>query len=542
VRLSTRWLVVPIVVLGLMCSGIPEVAAQTQGGQIVIGLPWQPVVLNPVVESDGVSYLVNLWVFDSLIRIDRNLQPVPELAESWSASRDGKTWTLKLKRGVTWHDGKPFSAADVEFTLYSILNPRTKTARRDTLAALVGYAELTNAQAPKTPADLPQRPIEVVDPLTIRFHLSRPYAPFLVESLHLGILPKHLLDGKDLATDEFNSQPVGTGPFKFVSWRRGDRLTFEANPAYHGGRPHLDRVILRVIPDETVLLQELRNGGIDFMERVPREAVTGLQGMPTFKVEFADNVGWSNFVFNMKDPVVSQKAVRQAFAHAIDMRPFIKDVLFGLAKPATGPYPPGQWMYETDVKTYAPDPARARALLDEAGWRPGADGIRAKDGKPPVLRVSTFKGHQVGERLLVYAQEQLKAVGIGMQVEILELAAWLKSMSDGVYQVTMFNHDGSVDPDRYAYGVYHSAGGRNRARYVNEAVDKAVEDGRATTDQAVRKAAYSRFQKLIAEDIAYWPVYHYQHIYAYRAGFKGFVPSPVPSDVYRSVKGVWLEK
>jgi peptide/nickel transport system substrate-binding protein len=129
-----------------------------------------------------------------------------------------------------------------------------------------------------------------------------------------------------------------------------------------------------------------------------------------------------------------------------------------------------------------------------------------------------------------------------MQVEILELAAWLKSMSDGVYQVTMFNFDGSVDPDRYAYVVYHSTGGRNRARYASDAADKAIEEGRAATDPAARKAAYSRFQKVIAEDLAYWPVYHYQHIYAYRAGFKGFVPSAVPSDIYRSVKGVWLEK
>ena len=539
-RLTVTLILCAVLTLGLAASA----PAQTPkpGGQIVFGLPWQPVILNPIVESDGVSYLVNLWLYDSLIRINRNLQPVPELAESWSVSGDGRTWTLNLKKGVTWHDGQPFTARDVEFTVYTILNPKTKTSRRETFSALLGFAELTNADAPKSPADLPRRPIEIVDPHTLRFHLSRAYAPFLIESLHLGIMPQHLLEGKDVATDEFNNHPIGTGPYKFVSWRRGDRLTFEANPNYHGGRPYLDRIILRVVPEETVLLQELRTGGVDFIERVPREAVADIQKNPGFQVEFVDNIGWSNFAFNLKDPIVSDVRVRQAFAHGVDMPPFLKEVLLGYAKPATGPYPPGTWMYESNVRTYPYDPERAKALLDQAGWRPGPDGIRTKDGTRLNLRASTFKGHQVGERLLVVAQQQLKAVGVGVQIEILELATWLKSMNEGTYQVTMFNWDGSVDPDRYAYVAYHSKGGRNRAKYASEAADRAIEAGRVAVEVAARKAAYSQFQKIVAEDLPYWSVYHYQHIYAYRAGFKGFVSSPVPSDVYRSVKSVWLDR
>jgi peptide/nickel transport system substrate-binding protein len=234
--------------------------------------------------------------------------------------------------------------------------------------------------------------------------------------------------------------------------------------------------------------------------------------------------------------------VRQAFAHGVDMAPFLKEVLLGFAKPATGPFPPGTWMYESAVRTYRFDPERARALLEEAGWRPGPDGIRVKDGTRLNLRVSTFKGHQVGERLLVVAQQQLKAVGIGVQIEILELASWLKSMSDGTYQVTMFNWDGSVDPDRFAYVAYHSRGGRNRAKYSSEAADRAIEAGRAAVEAPARKAAYGQFQKIVADELPYWPVYHYQHIYAYRATLKGFVPSPVPADIYRSVKQVWIEK
>lgn len=543
--MTCRRLAIALSLCAIVAFGVVHPAsaqAPKSGGQVVFGLPWQPVILNPIVETDGVSYLVNLWIYDSLIRVSPDLQPVPELAESWSVSNDGLTYTLRLKKGVSWHDGQPFTARDVEFTVYSILNPKTKTSRRDAFSALVGYDGLTNPSATKTPADLPRRPIEVVDPHTVRFHLSRPYAPFLIESLHLGIMPRHLLEGKDLATDAFNNHPIGTGPFKFVSWRRGDRLTFEANPQYHGGRPHVDRVILRIIPEETVLLQELKSGGIDFMERVPREAVAELQANPAFRVEFADNIGWSNFAFNLKDPVASDLRVRQAFAHAVNMPPFIKEVLLGYAKPATGMYPPGTWMYEPNVRTYAFDPERAKSLLEEAGWRVGPDGMRVKEGQKLNLRVSTFKGHQIGERLLVVAQQQLKAVGVAVQIELLELATWLKSMNEGTYQITMFNWDGSIDPDRSANFAYHTKGGRNRAKYSSKSADQAVEAGRAAVGLAARKAAYSQFQKIAAEDLPYWPVYHFQHIYAYRGALKGFVVSPVPSDIYRSVKSVWIDR
>lgn len=515
-----------------------EADAQDANSRIIFGLPWDAITLNPIVEQDGVSYLVNLWLFDALIRLDESLQPVPELAESWETSEDGLTWTLNLRQDVTWHDGTPFTADDVAFTVYTMLAPTTQTQYRGNYATLVGFAELTNPDAPASPEDLDQAPVEVVDAHTVRFHLAEPFAPFLVQSLHLPIAPKHLLEGVDVNTAEFNAAPVGTGAWKFVDWQRDNRMVLAANENYYGGAPALTELVLRVIPDETVLLQELRTGGIEFMERVPREAVAELQGSPEFSVALVDNIGCSFISFNTTHPVLGDKAVRQAIGYALDMDTFIEAILLGLALPATGLFPPYTWMYEPDVRVYTYDPAQAEQILDEAGWVKDEAGFRAKDGVPLAFTMSTFLGHEAGEQLLAAAKEWLAAVGIDMSIEIIELAAWIDTLVNSTFEATMSNWDGGADPDDYGFGMYHSEGGRNRALYSNPEIDAVLEAGRQSLSEEDRIAAYSAFQKIAAEDVPYLPVYHYQHIYAYRAPFQGFVPSPMPADIYRSVKGV----
>ena len=210
-------------------------------------------------------------MFDSLLELDASLNVKPLLAESWEVCKDGLTYTFKLKKGVTWHDGKPFTARDVAFTFYSVLDPKVTTPHRAYFDALVGFPELTAKENPKRPEDLAARPIEVVDDHTVRFHLRYPSGSFLAVLVNprAGIVPEHLLKGADLNTADFNRKPVGTGPFKFVEWRRGERIVMEANERYHGGRPALNRLIFRIIPDAVVLLQELRSGGVDFIENPP---------------------------------------------------------------------------------------------------------------------------------------------------------------------------------------------------------------------------------------------------------------------------------
>ena len=183
---------------------------------------------------------------------------------------------------MTWHDGKPFTARDVAFTFYSVLDPKVTTPHRAYFDALVGFPELTAKENPKRPEELAVRPIEIVDDHTVRFRLRYPSGSFLAVLVNprAGIIPEHLLKGTDLNTADFNRKPVGTGPFKFVEWRRGERIVMEANERYHGGRPALNRLIFRIIPDAVVLLQELRSGGVDFIENPPLTEMTRLKQTP----------------------------------------------------------------------------------------------------------------------------------------------------------------------------------------------------------------------------------------------------------------------
>lgn len=515
-----------------------RLAQEANGDQIIFGLPWDAITLNPIVEQDGVSYLVNLWIYDALIRLDEELNPVPELAETWEPSDDGLTWTLNLRSDVIWHDGEPFTAEDVAFTIYKILEPTTNTQYRPNYAPLIGFDELTNPDNPAKPSDLEQEPVEVVDAHTVRFHLSEPFAPFLTQSLHLPIAPKHLLEGVDVNSADLNTSPVGTGAYRFVDWQRDNRMVLESFDDYYGESASIHNLVLRVIPDETVLLQELRTGGVDFIERVPREAVAELENSPEYDVTLVDNIGATLITFNLDHPVLQDTAVRQAVGYALDMDLFIEAILLGLAEPATGLYPPYSWMYEPDVQRYAYDPDESRRLLDEAGWSEGNDGIREREGQRLEFKMSTFLGHEAGEQFLAAAQKWLAEVGIAMEIEIIELATWIDSFVNSTFDATMSNWDGSADPDGYGYGMYHSAGGRNRALYQNPEMDVVLEEARETIDQEVRKQAYSKMQKIAMEDVPYLPLYHYQHIYAHRSDFDGFVPSPMPADIYRSVKQV----
>src|SRR5438093_6674204 len=242
--------------------GLAPTQGLAAGKDFVIGLSGDATSLNPVVATDGQSYIAEWPLFDSLVELDQGLNVKPLLAESWEVSRDGLTYTFKLKRGVKWHDGKPFSARDVAFTFYSVLDPTVTAPQRAYFHALAGFSELTAKENPKRPEELAVRPIEVVDDHTVRFRLRYPSGSFLAVLVNprAGIVPEHLLRGADLNTAEFNRRPVGTGPFKLVEWRRGERLVMEANEQYHGGRPGLNRLIFRIIPDGVVLLQRVPSG------------------------------------------------------------------------------------------------------------------------------------------------------------------------------------------------------------------------------------------------------------------------------------------
>jgi len=537
-------LAVAFTVLALGSAPAPAAAA---GKELVVGFLGDATSLNPVVATDGQSYIAEWPMFDGLVELDATLGVKPLLAESWEVSRDGLTYTFKLKKGVRWHDGKPFTARDVAFTFYSVLDPKVTTPHRAYFDALVGFPELTAKDNPKKPEELAQKPIEVLDDHTVRFRLRYPYGAFLavLVSPRAGIIPEHLLKGQDLNTAEFNRKPVGTGPFKFVEWKRGDRLVMEANPAYHGGRPALDRVIYRVIPDAVVLLQELRAGGVDLIENPPLTEVARLKQTAGLKVLVADNTSYTYFGYRQDVAPFDDLRVRRAFYHAIDVPTIVQQVLQGYAVVANGQFPPNTWAHDPSVKPYAYDPARAKALLSEAGWKPGPDGVLVKEGKRLSFSVRHDQANQAAKDSAVVVQEYLKNVGVEAKLEPLDWPTFVKKLFASEFEAILVGWTNFHDPDPFAYTIWHSSmwKGRNFAHYKNPKADEAIEAGRRAPSQGERKKAYAALTRILMDDAPYVFLYYPQQVYVTRAGYEGFVPIPAFGGLYQSLRNVrWTGK
>ncbi len=516
--------------------------ARAAGKEMVIGFLGDATSLNPLVATDGQSYIAEWPMFDSLLELDQNLNVRPLLAESWEVSRDGLTYTFKLKKGVRWHDGKPFTARDVAFTFYAVLDPKVTTPHRAYFDALVGFPELTNKDNPKRPEDLAQKPIDVLDDYTVRFRLRYPYGAFLAVLVNprAGIIPEHLLKGVDLNTAEFNRKPVGTGPFRFVEWRRGERLVMEANAQYHGGRPALDRLIYRVIPDAVVLLQELRAGGVDFIESPPLTEVARLKQTQGLQVLVADNTSYNYLGYRQDLPPFDDMRVRRAFYHAVDAGTLVRQVLQGYAAPATGQFPPSSWAFDPSVKGYPFDPARAKALLAEAGWKPGPDGVLVKDGKRLSFSLRHDQANQAVKDTAVVLQEYLKNVGAEARLEPLDWPTFVKKLFASDFEAICVGWTNFHDPDPFAYTIWHSSQwkGRNFAHYKNPKVDEVLEAARRAGSQAERKRHYAEFSKLLMADAPYVFLYFPQQVYVTRQGYEGLVPIPTYGGIYQSLKSV----
>ncbi len=535
-----RTILLAVFVVVLASSGAGESLAA--GKDMVIGMSGDATSLNPVIATDSMSYIAEWPLFDSLLELDASLNVRPLLAESWEVSRDGLTYTFKLKKGVRWHDGKPFTARDVAFTFYSVLNPKVTTPHRAYFDALAGFPELTAKENPKRPEELAVKPIEVVDDSTIRFRLRYPSGSFLAVLVNprAGIIPEHLLKGVDLNTAEFNRKPVGTGPFKFVEWRRGERIVMEANDQYHAGRPALNRLIFRIIPDAVVLLQELRAGGVDFIENPPLTEVARLKQTPGLKVLVADNTSYSYFGWRQDIAPFDDLRVRRALNHAIDVPTIVKEVLQGYAVVANGQFPPGSWAYDASVKPYAYDVNRARALLAESGWKPGPDGVLAKDGKRFSFSVRHDQANQTVKDTAVIVQEYLKRIGVEARLEALDWPTFVKKLFASEFEAIVVNWTNHHDPDPFAYTIWHSSQwkGRNFAHYKNPKVDELLEQARHAAVVSERKKHYAEFSRILMEDAPYTFLYFPQQVYVTRQAYEGFVPVPTFAGVYQSLKAV----
>ena len=458
--------------------------------QLLISSIGDASFLNPILSQDSASSDINGFVFNGLIKYDRNLENfVGDLAESWKVDAGPEpVITFFLRKGVLWHDGKEFTADDVKFTYDKIMDEKTNTVRRSSFELV--------------------KKAEVLDPYTFRATYKQPFSPGL-ESWGMGIIPKHLLEKVDINTASFNRKPVGTGPFRFVEWVSDEKIVVDANPTYFDGKPDLDRIIYRIIPETALNEMEILTRGVDYSSVFPFE-YRRMGQVPFLKIYSQPSLGYTYIGYNFKNPLFQDKRVRQALTHAINREEIVQYVLYGLGTVASGPFPDHLWYHNPHVKPIPYDPQKARQLLSEAGWKDtNGDGILEQEGKPFRFTLITNSGNDTRRDVGVLVQRQLREIGIDITFELYEWSVFLKNfINTKHFDACILGWSLSVDPD--AYEIWHSSQiekGFNFISYQNPRVDRLWEEGRREYDLEKRKQIYWQIHELIAEDQPYTFLY-----------------------------------
>jgi peptide/nickel transport system substrate-binding protein len=455
--------------------------------------------LIPNITSDSASHEVGNFMYNGLITLGRNLEVVPELAKSWEFSKDCLTLDFALNEGVKWHDGKPFSSADVVFTFETTMDPRTPSPYKS------DFQDVDK--------------VEARGPNQVRVTYKRPYAKAL-QSWGLTMLPRHLLeqwvkDGKLREAPQNWTAPVGTGPYRFKEMKEGEKVVVVANQDYFKGKPHISRIVYRIIPSQATIFLELKAKGVDLASLTALQYARQTE-YPGFEKAYNKfrypGTGYTYLGFNLKDPRFADRRVRRAFAHAINKQELLDGVVLGLGREATGPFRPGTWAENPDVKGLAYDPKRAIALLAEAGWKErNGDGLLVKDGVPFTFELLTNQGNDERKKVAEIIQAKLREIGVGVDIRMLEWAALLKEhIKKRQFQAIILGWGTSPDPDQYV--VWHSSqmgpDQLNHISYSNPDADALLEAGRSSCVQADRVRYYRRLHQVLADDqplvFLYW--------------------------------------
>lgn len=509
---------------GQQAAGTPATGQPRRGGVWRMALHANPTAYPITIPGALADILVNKTIYNCLTQYQlkgNQIEVVPDLAESWEANDDLTAYTFTLKQGVKWHDGEPFTADDVKFTFDAILNPSVNAALRGPVSSIDR--------------------VEVVDEYTVRFVLKRPFAPFPVMlGYNQAIVPKHLLEGQDLnQPTQFIANPVGTGPFKFKEFVQGSHLEVVANPDYFDGAPYLDGIVFKVIPDGNARVAQVKAGEVDFAVIEPPQ-IDALKDAENVEIREAPQVNYYFFAVNHTVPRLQDPRVRRALSHAIDKQAIVDRVLRGYGQVATGPINPllGDY-YNPNVATYEYDMEKAAALLEEAGWTKGPDGVLVNaNGERFTILFNGPKGFPVMEQVITYAQQQYQKLGIEVTLDIVDWPVHLEKYHNLQYDLLMEWWITPPDPDLYDH--YYSESTQNWWAYKNPQLDELLVQARSEPDRAKRVQLYHEIQKLIADDLPVIYLYYPRELQAMNKRTKD-LPLIGYRDALTWMEKVWLE-
>lgn len=497
--------------------GLLPAWAQQKGGTLTVGLTYEIDTMN--VYSTGFLGDAQAAVVEGLLAPDKDAKYVPVLATEVPTlenggivvSADNKTMkiTYKLRPGVTWHDGKPFTSADVKYTWEAVKDPKFIAESKD------GSVEVESIDTP--------------DDLTVVVNYNTILPTFASTLFTFGIMPKHLLEGTDLNTSSYNETPVGTGPFKVTEFQRGQYVVTERYDGYWkkaangDALPYLDKIIFKMIPDTNTLITQLKSGEVNLVVQTPYSQAKQVEGIADIELIKGPLLSWQHLDFNFKRPSLADITVRKAIAAAVDRSVLIK-AQGGFPEAIKSPVVPVFEFYDPNTPEVAYDPAAAAKMLDEAGYVVGADGIRAKGDEKLSYAFMVQAGRADDELAQQVIIAQLKAIGIEATADNKTGVAYREARYKGGYDLIYGRWITSADP---VYSVFWGTGGANNGQsYSNPTLDAAFTKFETTLDPKVRKEAAAEFQKILAEDLPSIPLTTNVALIAKTKKLKNFVPNP----------------
>lgn len=502
--------VILVLALSLLCSafGVSQAAesrkaSRPNGGTLNYGEYGRPATLDPVTSNEMISMRISELLFNGLVGINERQDVVPELAQSWEASKDGRSYTFNLRKDVTWHPKGneapvPFTANDVIFTYNIMMHPKTITP----LKVRFEFIEK----------------VEKLDDYTVRFTLKRPILNALAK-FSFKIIPKHGPKNPLFLTreDPFVQQPIGTGPYMLSAITADREIVLVANEHYFKGRPHIDQFVTKPFADQNILTQALSFNAIDMIVLVNPRSIAEIQGDKRFILQPYNALSYSFFGYNLRNPLLSDKRVRLAFGYALNRQEMLGSFFNSQGTIISGPFAPGSWAYNLDVQPLAYDPKKAIELLKEAGFTQGADGVMQKGGKKLelTLMVPIEKESEAIKRVVLAFQNYLKNVGVTVKVEFKEWQSWKEDVFaehrfDIVFASWVFDDSADIS------SLFHSAEigpwKNNFGGYSNPEVDSLIVESKLTLDHEKRRTINRKLHALLASEAPYtflWTLTNY---------------------------------
>lgn len=469
---------------------------------LIVSIRENPGSFNPDWKSDDPAYPINQNIFNKLVTLNADFEIKPDLATDWTISDDGLTYTFHLADNVKWHDGVPFTSADVKWTIEAIQKNHGRM-----------YSEFSSIASIDCPSDY-----------TVIFNLSHPDSALLsfLSWYACFIMPKHIYEGTDWTTNPANQKPIGTGPFKFVSWKAGESIELAANEEYFKGAPAIKRLIFKIIPDTNTAFQAFKNGEVDIMGAAPPfSEIKNLQQDPNVTVLMKDYPSRWYLGFNFKNEILQDHRVREAIAMAINRSEILEKAFYGIGAEGWGFYTPRiAWAYNDQDLAPAFNVEKANALLDEAGYKRDTNGNRMR------LDLVIFTSDQPMDMAAIL-KEQLKEIGVELNIIQLDMSAWVPRIRQEMnFDLTITNGFHGPDPHNLYGRIATDGANRVTGTYSNKELDRILIEANKEADQAKRGELYKQAQKIMAQDLPIVPLIEVRSVIVYASDIVGHPQSP----------------